>query len=187
MTMGKERPGASWRRRGLVIATWLLVVALGSVLTFLVVDRAGRAVLDPSTASNSRLPEIVPEATSALTPTDPPITPTDVPTASSDAPGAPQTAEPAPTPAPAVPAPQPVQRTEGGIVAIACADTEVALNYATPATGWRMEVRDAGPAEVRVRFRLGDGVSESESEREGEVDVRGSCAGGVPTFEVERD
>jgi len=184
MTAGKERPGESWRRRGLVIAAWLLVVALGSSLTFLVVDRAGRAVLDPATASNGRLPEIVPEATPDLTPTGPPITPTDVPTASSDAPGTPETAAPsAPAPTPTVPARQPVQRTEGGIVAVACTGTDVALSYATPATGWRMEVRDLGPAEVRVRFRIDDGVSEGE----GEVDVRASCASGVPSFEVERD
>lgn len=96
------------------------------------------------------------------------------------------TPTPTPTPTPAVTATpttpagtsDEVARTAvvaGGQVGAACRGGTVVLLFATPDDGWSVDVRNAGPEHVEVKFRRG----------EQETEVRTVCVGGVPTATVE--
>jgi hypothetical protein len=62
-----------------------------------------------------------------------------------------------------------------GRVTASCTGGRVALQSASPADGWRVEVGARGPEEVEVTFKKGgdDGS---------EVQVRARCSGGAPRF-----
>lgn len=193
-------------RRLAVLAAWLLAVGLGSALTWVAVDRAGRAVLDP--APLTRAADVLPDGATPAT-ADPTAVPSPSPPSASPQTGAPvatgghgggsgggQGGTSGPGGGDAgtsgggsgsssgsggAPAPAPAQQsgtrsTEGGTVAVSCSGGAVSLRYATPAAGWSAEARDTGPDEVRVRFKRGDRSGESE------LDVRARCSGGTPSF-----
>ncbi|HSF27226.1 MAG TPA: hypothetical protein VLC50_06885 [Actinomycetes bacterium] len=160
------------RRRAMLVAIWLLAIAVGASLAWVAVDRAGRAVLDPSTAAGALpVPTASPSAPSSITP---------LPTATPPVPRRPSvTPDPSTTRASQ---PGPVARTQltdGGTVAVTCRGGAAELSYATPRAGWLVELRDRGPREVRVRFeRAGSG-------KHSHIDVRASCSEGSPAFDVE--
>ena len=68
-------------------------------------------------------------------------------------------------------------RGAAGSVAASCSDVGVALVRAQPASGWRVEVDDAGPTLVRVELETADERSR--------VRVEAACRDGVPVFEVD--
>lgn len=89
-------------------------------------------------------------------------------------------ASPDPTPGPD-PAATPVVRTwslDGGTVSAACAGDVVSLEYATPAGGWRVDVKERGPG-ARVLVEL---------ERDGvETYVQAVCVAGTPEYTLVAD
>jgi hypothetical protein len=66
-----------------------------------------------------------------------------------------------------------------GYVTVACDDGAASLPSAGPNPGWRIEIDDTGPDEVRVEFEVGDG--------DGRVRVEAVCRTGAPVFEVDSD
>jgi hypothetical protein len=135
---------------------WLLVVAGASLVTWRVIDAAGRDVVDVSAETSS--PRVVP---------------------SSDAP----TAEPttaSPTTRDAGPSPRPRVATWQGVagtVAVRCRGPVASLAAATPADGWGVEVADGGPDRVEVELRRED--------PDGRARVRAECVRGIPGFSVD--
>lgn len=103
-------------------------------------------------------------------------------------PSAPKPAAPAPAPATPAPgraapgraAPAAVPATwngAAGSVTVVCDGSAIALQAATPASGYAAEVDDSGPEEVRVDLEGDDTRARVEA----------ACAGGVPHFEVDQD
>ena len=102
------------------------------------------------------------------------------PAAEAPAPAAPAAAAPAPAapPAPAPAAAPPTQWTgAAGSVVVQCNGDAIALQAATPANGYTVEVDEGGPEEVKVEF---------ESE-ETDAEVEAMCAGGTAQFDAEED
>lgn len=184
--------------RTLVVAVlaWLGVVAIGSGVTWLVIDSAGQRVLAESA------PAPVAGPTQDLFPSGP-VGPSRLPRPSSPGtgPSAPASSAAPTTPAPGgrpsqsptspratsqepgrttSPEPSYQQRTwrgSPGSVVARCSGQTVSLQSATPADGYRVEVGGRGPTEVEVTFK-GNGR---------EVKVRARCSGGVPSFGGEGD
>lgn len=181
----------------IAVALWLGVVLVGSGITWLVIGQVGRdvsgagpsvEVLASGASSTTPLPSATPRASprskaprpktpvasSALSSTPSRVTPS--PTASSGA--TPQT-----TNAPRTQRPVPAGRVPrtwvgtGGRVTASCTGSRVALESASPADGWRVEVGNRGPETVEVTFKRA----------ESEVQVRARCNGGEPTFPAEGD
>lgn len=122
-------------RSAAAVLVWVLAIALGSALTWLVVDRVGRTVLES--------PVSVAEAPDAVTaPTPSPTQPTTQPTPSGTGDGA----------SGAVTG---TRSTAGGAVSVSCATGAPELVYARPATGWTVEVGD-DEGEVKVEFTRAD-------------------------------
>ncbi|GEN81131.1 hypothetical protein AFE02nite_28650 [Actinotalea fermentans] len=88
------------------------------------------------------------------------------------------TASPEPTGPTTAPDAAPVVRTwstDGGTVSAACTGDAVSIEYATPASGWRVDVKERGPG-ARVLVEL---------ERDGtETYVQAVCVDGTPEFSL---
>ena len=184
----------------MAVIAWLGVVIAGSTMTWATINTAGQEVLSPrtvptpttsgeplpvrdpvtvrpsSTESESagprprRTPSPTPEEETTRTPEgNPPPSP---------APAVP-TAEPPPTPAPPPPAPATrafTWRGAAGSVTVVCDGSTIALQAASPANGFSVDVREGGPEEVDVRL-------EAEDEDE-EADVEAECEAGQAVFDV---
>lgn len=173
-------------------AVWLLVVAVGSALVWVVISRAGEGVVSSeapvstapespgrtSGSSASPLPTPSPSPTGRTPPaTDPPE-----PSPSSSPPPEEPSEDPS-DPPDDPPDQQPVRRTwqgQGGLVTVECRGSSASLVSAIPDSGFGVEVDDRGPDRVEVEF-----------EGRGEIDarsrIRSSCVGGAPTFETDLD
>jgi hypothetical protein len=129
---GPRDGGMNVGRARVVVAgvAWLLVVAGASLVTWTVIDAAGRDVVDVSAEQGSASPH--PESPSAA--------PTTEPTTSE---------RPQKSPRPRV------ASWEGaaGSVAVRCRGPVASLASATPADGWAVEVADRGPDRVEVELR----------------------------------
>lgn len=149
------------------VAAWLAVVAVGSVLVWSVISRAG----DVEPGSQTALPAATrtpagesaqpptPAGESAQSPTPTPSTPSSS-TASPD-----REAE---------------QRTwqgPGGYVSVECRGQEISLVAAQADAGFVVEVDHRGPDEVKVAF-------EGQGEEGRETEVSAECRAAVPEFEV---
>jgi hypothetical protein len=71
----------------------------------------------------------------------------------------------------APPAPSATFATRGGVISVACTGSDVTLLSARPVSGFQVQVRDAGPEAVEVRFN-GEGRDVGT--------VAAACAAGVP-------
>lgn len=168
-TPAARTAGATARRRLGVAAAWLAAVLVAGSVTGWAVSAVG------GQGGGSVLSEAeVDRRLAALTTTAPSPPATATPTAT-------PTAAPSPTDAPPVTDPAVVARAwdvEGGSVGVACRGTVIELQYATPADGWAVEVKQAGPDEVEVELRSDD---DSTS-------VRAACAGdGTPQLHGDGD
>ena len=139
-------------RRSTVLGAlaWVLVVSVGATAVWTVISRAGAGVAGEL-----------------------PVTTT---TAEASAPA------PSGSGAPSAPASDagPVTRTwrgAAGSVTASCSAGNIALEGTRPSSGWKVEVDDAGPAEVRVELETVDERSR--------VRVEAACRDGVPLFEVD--
>jgi cytoskeletal protein RodZ len=155
---------------------WVLVVAAGSALVWVVISRAGQEVGSgaavappPATASTSS-----PTARASRSPS---VSPT--PRASRSSPASPTAGRPTEDGATA-----PVRRTwsgAAGVVTVQCRGAAVSLVGAQPsADGYAVDVEDRGPERVEVELQ-------QAGEDGAETRVRARCAGGSPVFDVELD
>lgn len=178
------------RRIGVLAAlSWALAV----VVTGAVAERAV-AVLDasstrPGVLSQAEVADALATARAGASPTGT-ATPTATPTRSAPAgpTGAPSTA-PATTSPPVAPPTHPAARPTttgptpevartwtvvGGTVEASCQGTVIGLVYATPQDGWTVDVRSAGPDQIKVELKMA----------EQETTVTATCVGGVPQQSV---
>jgi hypothetical protein len=159
---------ATARRRLAVAAAWLAAVLVAGSVTGWAVSAVG----GPGSGSVLSEAEVDRRLAALPTASATPVTAAPTPTATPTA---------APTGAPPVTGPAPVARAwdvEGGSVGAACRGTVIELQYATPADGWAVEAKRAGPEEVEVELRSGD---DSTS-------VRAACAAdGTPQLHGDDD
>ncbi len=164
------------RTAALALLLWVLVVAVGSTLVWVVISRAGEGIatrgnaLAPTTdlpptndaARRQRLSSRPPASVSpapTLRPSDPPAT----------------------TTAPSTSAGPAAQRRSwsgsAGLVIVDCRGDAASLVVAQPsADGYAVEVKDRGPSRVEVEFQ-GRGDEDGA-----EATIVASCVGGVPVF-----
>jgi hypothetical protein len=64
---------------------------------------------------------------------------------------------------------------------VRCIGATVVLRIAQPDNGWRMEVEEPGPAEVKVRFERADDSSGKAAR------VRAVCQTGNPVFRLDNE
>ncbi|MGW6131115.1 hypothetical protein ACWFNE_13915 [Cellulomonas sp. NPDC055163] len=146
-TPAARTAGTTARRRLAVAAAWLAAVLVAGSVTGWAVSAVGGP--GSGSGSGSVLSEAeVARRIAALPTPSPPATATPTPT-----PPATPTAAPPVTEAAVVARAWDV---EGGSVGAACRGTVIELQYATPADGWAVEVKRAGPEEVEVELRSGD-------------------------------
>ena len=141
------------------VVAWLVVVAVGSTVVWLVISRAGDGI-SPASA-----PSIAPSAPSTGPSTGPS--------------GTPPHTEPPSTPGSSGPAAQ--RRTwqgAGGLVTAECVGETISLVAASSDAGFLVDPEKRGPDEVRVAF-------EGQGEEGRETSVRARCEGGVPVFEAD--
>jgi hypothetical protein len=178
------------------VVAWLGVVIAGSTMTWATINTAGQEVLSPRTVptptANGEPLLVQDPVTVRPSPEDsettgpgprrtPSPTPDEETTRSPDgepsaAPSPEPTAEPPPSPAPAPP-PAPrafTWRGTAGSVTVACDGSTISLQAASPANGFTVDVREAGPEKVDVRL-------EAEDE---EADVDAECESGQAVFDV---
>ncbi len=184
----------------MAVIAWLGVVIAGSTMTWATINTAGQEVLSPRTVptpttSGEPLPvrdpvTVRPSSTESesagprprRTPSPTPEKETTTRTPEGDPPASPApapTAEPPPTPAPPPPAPATrafTWRGTAGSVTVVCDGSTIALQAASPANGFSVDVREGGPEEVDVRL-------EAEDEDE-EADVEAECEAGQAVFDV---
>lgn len=151
------------------VASWLVVVAIGSALVWAVISRVGDGL----------------GATAGA-----PLTPSSVPSASAPSPSEPSTSGPSVPPAsgpssPTTPAgPEPQQATwqgRGGVVVAECTGAAIRQASVQPDPGYRVEVGNPGPEELEVEF-------EGREDQEGSHShVRAVCVAGAPRFSVETE
>ncbi len=148
------------------VLAWLVVVAVGSTVVWLVISRAGDGVA-PTVGAD------VPAASSSRS-----AGPSGSP---SPRPPSPHPTHPS-TPAPSTPQPDAAQRRTwqgaGGLVTVECRGTTIALVGSSADAGFVVDPGSRGPAEVDVTF-------EGQGEEGRETRVRAHCAQGVPVFEVD--
>lgn len=170
----------SWRWAAVV--AWIVVVATGAALSWVAIDRAGRAVTDADDVSETPVAQATltgPTGTPSASPSRKPK-PTSRPSAtpsatrsSSPATSAPST--PTAPPASSTPSAPPSQERTwtgaAGSVTARCVGSDARIIGASPAYGWHVE-REGGD----------DGVKFERNEVE--TRVRVDCRGGVPVFEV---
>lgn len=143
---------------------WLLVVAAVAVVTFVVVDRAGREV---GQASAAQTVGALPSAGATASP-EATTTPTAEPSGSVPT----TTAGPTPTPA-AAELRTTSFTTPGGTVVASCAGSVLSLGSITVRDGWRFE-RESEDQGLEVKFK--SRASDAE-----DVEIVLGCVGGVPT------
>jgi hypothetical protein len=182
---------------GLVLI-WLVTVAGVSATAWFAIDRAGRNITGGGSEVNPA------SVGTALATTTPPTSPSATPNPGSSSPQPrspspqPGTSSPQPgtsgSPTPRSTAPQtgttdtPTRRDRsisvaGGQVSVRCTGATILLRIAQPDNGWRVEVKESGPGEVKARFEGGSDNSEDSSERETRVEA--VCVNGAPAFTVE--
>jgi hypothetical protein len=140
------------------VIAWLVVVAVGSTVVWLVISRAGDGI-SPASA-----PSIAPSTPSTAPSTTQPHT---------DRPSTPS------SPASSGPAAQ--RRTwqgAGGLVTAECVGDTISLVSYSADAGFLVEPDKRGPDEVRVAFQ-------GQGEEGRETSVRARCEGGVPVFEAD--
>lgn len=142
------------------VLAWLAVVAVGSTVVWVVISRAGNGIA--TTAD----PGVVVTSSSGAGPTPP--------TSASSV-------RPSQRP-PSSGALGPVveRRTwqgAGGLVIAECRDTTISLVSSSADPGFRVEVGDRGPEELELKF-------EGQGEEGRETELKASCRGGIPEFEV---
>ncbi|MFC7360448.1 hypothetical protein [Nocardioides astragali] len=148
------------------VAVWLLVVAVGSTLVWVVISRAGDGVVSSQ-----------PPAPATGQPT---------PDASARSPRSesnPSTSSPSPSPSSSTPpAAGPARRTwqgVGGQVTVECRGPAASLVNAIPDSGFGFEIDDRGPDRVRVELER---ASDGDRSR-----IEARCVDGIPVFEAEVD
>lgn len=156
-------------RRAAGPAAWLLSTAVATAVAWWAVTAVGTRGDDPASVLDQAQVAAALATERAAATASPTATAPASPTASPSPAGTPSA--PAGT---APPAPAPVVRTwtlDGGVVSASCTADVVTLVYATPAGGWRVDVKEGGPGpEIRV-----------ELERDGaETLVQAVCVDGVP-------
>jgi hypothetical protein len=156
-------------RRTVVVAVtaWLAVVAVGSALVWAVISRAGEELTTTSGPRVSAVGDPTPGATHSPERTH---SPTD---------GSSASPESQPGTLDAVPQRRTWQGT-GGYVVVVCTGPTISLAAAQPDAGFRVEVDERGPVEVRVEF-------EEQVEEERKSEVRGTCVDGLPVLQVDSD
>jgi len=168
----------------LAVLGWVLAVVLAGSIAWRAVTVIDTDTTRSGVLGQAQVLDALAQARAIAAPTPTPSstpTPTSTPTTGptpSPTPTTPPTTDPT-TPPPAPPAttvPEVVRSwtVTGGVVEVACRATVISLLRATPADGWRVEVKDAGPVQV---------VVELEGEQQ-EVTLRATCVGGVPEQQV---
>lgn len=195
--------------------TWVAVVVVVAMATWTVIDSAGRLVLTaPAEDSTPGGPASTDPGSAASAPARRTTSRPAASDAHSESPAAPASArgqEPSPQESATTSGPLPPQSIPrasadsrstspptnpevstwqgvAGSVTARCLRSRISLVSASPADGWRMEVDQRGPEQVRVHFERGETDDESESESEDgerEAEVHAGCRGGVPRFQVE--
>ncbi len=160
----------SGRLRTVVVGVllWVLVVAAGSSLVWVVISRAGQDVGSGAVSPPSATPSTSSSPTSSSTPR-----PSGSPSAS------PTTSRPSGSGGP-----EPVRRTwsgAAGVVTVQCRGAAVSLVGAQPsADGYTVDVEERGPERVEVELQQrGDDGAETR--------VRATCSRGTPVIDVELD
>ena len=142
-----------YRNAVLAVGAWLLVVTGGAVLVWTVISQAGEGVAGapPAVQAGSSEPDRRPS-------------------------GAPSSTGGTPSSGPsgALGAVRGTWNGTGGVVIAECSGGDIALVGTYPASGWKYEIGERGPDEVRVEFETSD-----ERTR---VRVEGACAAGEPRF-----
>jgi len=169
-----------------VALIWVATVTGVSVTAWVAIDRAGRditgGVVDslPLVTLGSALGTSTSESGPSATDETP--KPTAEPSGTSKPSATTQPSASKPPLAPAGPSSASRDRTfsvDGGQVSVRCTGSTIRLRIAQPDNGWRVEVDKAGPEEVQVNFRRGDGGDGSE------FHVEAACEAGVPALKVE--
>jgi hypothetical protein len=140
---------------------WLVVVVVGATLVWAVVSRAGEGV---SSSAQPPLVDTSSEGRGSATRT--PSSSSDTTTASD--------------PAASTSSPTATRRTwqgAAGVVVSTCTGEVIELTGAQPSSGWKIEVDDAGPDQVRVELETSDERVRTR--------VEAACVDGVPTYEVD--
>jgi hypothetical protein len=165
----------------LVAIAWVGVVAAGSAVTWVVIDRAGQQVTAGAGTGPTQPPTVGtvgPAPTAVATRSrKPSATPTSTPSAGHTSTTAPSTpTSPSARPPKSSPAVHTVTRTWSGApgtVTVSCTGGTAQFKGASPNDGWTVERGDDGG--VEVTFRNG----------ESEVQVHATCVAGEPRFQVE--
>jgi hypothetical protein len=181
------------------VAGWVAVVIAGSGLTWIAIERAGDQVTVAPESADATRPAVLgtlgPAPTAPGMPSESGATPSGTtPSGTPGRPSSPTTSSPsAPltragtaTPRPPGPTvqsvPQTAVRTEmrtwsgtPGSLTVSCTGGQVSFRSASPSNGWSFERDGSSGEEIEVTFKSG----------ESEVQVRATCAGGVPQFSVE--
>lgn len=173
-------------RRLMVLLAWVASTVLAATVAWAAVGTVGHgpgatdaAVLsqrEVATALAAR--QATASAAATADPTSPVGDPTPTPTPTPDPSATPTTPTATPT-TPTTP-PTEVPRTwavDGGTVGATCRGPSISHDYATPADGWGVEVKNRGPEATEVEF---------ESER-GETKVTAVCVAGVPEMTLVGD
>jgi hypothetical protein len=183
-------------RRTAALAAWLVLVLACSTGVWAVIRTAGEdvttapAVPETSDDVGPLLPAPTTPATSPGAPRTRHRSGSSGPTRPSATVPPPVSTRTAPTttpssdgsrrPSPSAPAqPVEVRRTwqgAAGSVVAGCRGSVIVFRGAQANAGWRVEVGDRGPAEVKVHFEQG--------EDGGEVEVEARCSRGTPQFSV---
>ena len=152
-------------KRMWVLATtaWIAVVIAGSALTWVAIDRAGQQVSGEPSAAQTQpimIGTILPPATDTTIQSR-----TSTPTA--------------PT-APIASSASTATRTwsdAAGTVTVSCTSQTARLMGTSPSDGWHVDVSDSSGDEVKVKFK----------NEKSKIQVKATCSGGVPRFQVESD
>lgn len=184
------------RRVALAVVAWVVVVTVGSTLTWTVISRTGDGVLDGDlevgspvvgrtlgpTVDGRRL-DRTPRSSSPGQRPPGRAEPGDDEAGDDPGPGTPGTSEPAAGgPTAQAPAEERTWTGRAGGVTVSCRDSAASLVRAYPsADGYVVEVGNQGPEQVEVQFE-GRGGEEGA-----ETHVVATCEGGVPQFAVAAD
>ncbi|MCW2766117.1 MAG: hypothetical protein JWO11_2076 [Nocardioides sp.] len=180
------------------VATWLVVVAVGSTLVWVVISRAGAGVVSsdqtafgsstsPAPQPSSSAPSKDPSKSSSGRPSQQPTvttSPSESPTGPASPAGgasgpATQPATSAPEPPPPVTARRATWQGPGGRVVAECRGASVSLASAQPNGGYAIDVGDRGPEQLEVEFEGRDSGAKFH--------VTAVCSGGAPRFSVESE
>lgn len=165
-------PVSPLTRRTAAVLAWAVATVLAGTVAWAAVGALGRgpggaegAVLSQGDVASALLAQRAAIAAASASPT---ATPTASPTPT---PAVSPTTEPPPTTTPVPPTEiARIWPVNGGQVSASCSGSTITLLGATPADGWGVETKNAGPAELEVEF-----------DRDGsETRVFASCVDGTP-------